>query len=1379
MAILTSPGVSVTVTDESQYGTSGPGTIPLIVIATKTNKYQTGSTTQYATGTSTSNAGKLWLITSQRDALTQFGTPVFYSSGGTVEYDNELNEVGLFTLYEYLGIANQAYVLRADLDLASLIPSTTEPVGEPVPGQSWLDLSKTTFGLFRSNGNTNPAFSWQAKIPHVISNASNLERVTQGYSSNPVITNATTAISGLVAGSLIINGISVAYSATDSLSTIASKINSNAAIGLIKIRAEVFARVGKADLTDSATIGSIYNLRLVSSDVTVGIDLSVSGAGANILTVLGLNPDPDANVILPAQSFGDVDDLAINTLATVDGTFKNEIWEKINVVAGGSTVARWFKIGSTDTTYAGWGWREARPQVITGNIPNPILNNTDACQLKIGSDSALSVTTIGTTVTSFAAKINDLLDAANSGAGTNAYASVYTVGSKKYLRITNFDGTDIQLNDLGNQGDTAGHPFRSSGMPVNNTYWASITGTVANPSFTASQTRTETVSVLTQGSFYKVGDVLTLTGGTAITPSTFTVSTTTAASVAAKPSFRGTNYTVGDTLTWNAATGGIGWTSPLIIQVDSVLPGGLINTVSIVSGSAGSYNSTADVSITADTQTVTNPLATGAQFDVVLGVRTLAIANRGAYSVYVSPLTDIATSTTGFGSNCTVNVTGELIGSEFTIDPGTGVPVTIEVPIAPNNNLTGVKNAINSSSIGIDNGGPIEASIITSGTNNYLKITNNNNTAFSLEDLAGLPLQTAGISAGVTFGRKLVYQGWAPSLTPPSTLADISVNNIWINTTATNQGANYVVKTFNGNIWQQLNTRPSTGTLPMYDSDAAADAGFGGLKQLGSTYVRYNTDAVSPAEATQEIYQWQISGSGSAAWTPLAYTASVTVPSGQPANGTLWYNTALRVDIMVNNGTQWLGYRNYYPATDPNGPLLSSIAPITQSTGAPLVDYDIWIDTAITPYPQIYRYNAITQRWVLIDNTDQTTSQGIVFADARANADGTPTGSTVPSVMVLSNNGIDPDAPDALLYPAGMLLFNTRYSTNNVKEYQSDYFPTLDWSARWVTVSGNRPDGSPYMGSAAQRKVIVKGLQAALAASTDARAEENFFNLIAVPGYPECVDEMIALNVDKKEVAFIVGDTPSKLTSNATDLQNWATNRNNAAETGPDGLTVSSPYAGLYYPWGLGTNLDGSNVLVPPSMMALRTIAFNDQVAYPWFAPAGYNRGLVTGVTSVGYVNSEGDYVPVTLNQGQRDTLYTNKINPIANIPNRGLVVYGQKTLSPVSTALDRINVARLINYLKYQFDLLGKPFLFEPNDQQTRANVTQAFISFMNGMISTRAVYDFAVVCDTTNNTPARIDRNELWIDVAIKPEKAIEFIYIPIRILNTGDPLPGSTVA
>jgi phage tail sheath protein FI len=267
---------------------------------------------------------------------------------------------------------------------------------------------------------------------------------------------------------------------------------------------------------------------------------------------------------------------------------------------------------------------------------------------------------------------------------------------------------------------------------------------------------------------------------------------------------------------------------------------------------------------------------------------------------------------------------------------------------------------------------------------------------------------------------------------------------------------------------------------------------------------------------------------------------------------------------------------------------------------------------------------------------------------------------------------------------------------------------------------------------------------------------------------------MVNLNTDKKDPAFVVVDTPARLTPDGTSVQAWATNANNAPSNGEQGLITASRYAGVYYPWGLATNLDGTEIFVPPSTAVLRTIAFNDQVAYPWFAPAGFNRGLVTAFTSVGYLTSENEYQPVQLNQGQRDVLYENRINPIAFIAGRGLVIYGQKTRSPVESALNRVNVARLVNYLNVQLDNLAKPFLFEPNDQYTRDAVTQTFESFLGDMVALRAVYDFAVLCDETNNTPDRIDRNELWIDIAIKPVKAIEFIYIPLRILNTGDPLP-----
>jgi hypothetical protein len=307
--------------------------------------------------------------------------------------------------------------------------------------------------------------------------------------------------------------------------------------------------------------------------------------------------------------------------------------------------------------------------------------------------------------------------------------------------------------------------------------------------------------------------------------------------------------------------------------------------------------------------------------------------------------------------------------------------------------------------------------------------------------------------------------------------------------------------------------------------------------------------------------------------------------------------------------------------------------------------------------------------------------------------------------MVLSNY-VDSDAPNAELYPAGMMLFNTRYSTYNVKRYVANAFPTLSapyYTWTWETASGNRTDGTPYMGPTAQRAMVSQALNASLVSNQAIRGDAINYNLLATPGYIECLASMIELNTDRKNTAFIIGDPPGELTADTTTLQNWATNANNAAGDGPDGLINHSPYAAVYYPWALGVNLDGTNVFIPPSEMALRTFAYNDQVAYPWFAPAGFNRGLVTGVESVGYLKTDGTYQPVSLNQGQRDVLYINKINPISFIPNRGLVIFGQKTLNPVATALDRVNVARLINYLAYNLNVIAQPFLFEPNDQQTR----------------------------------------------------------------------------
>ena len=304
---------------------------------------------------------------------------------------------------------------------------------------------------------------------------------------------------------------------------------------------------------------------------------------------------------------------------------------------------------------------------------------------------------------------------------------------------------------------------------------------------------------------------------------------------------------------------------------------------------------------------------------------------------------------------------------------------------------------------------------------------------------------------------------------------------------------------------------------------------------------------------------------------------------------------------------------------------------------------------------------------------------------------------------------------------------------------------------------------------AAKRLAIKTALQAEINSNTEVRSEMYEYNIIVCPGYPEVVDELLALSVAVNDEAFVIADTPGN--KSPDEVANWA----NTSER------FNSTSVAYYYPWGLASNLDGNDVFCAPSGIALRTFAYSDSVSELWFAPAGVRRGLVTGVSKVGYitgaVGTPTTFVESNLNQGQRDNLYEfyKNINPIVYFPGRGIIIWGQKTAASAASALDRINVVRLVMYMKRGLRKGAFPFVFEPNDQITRDNLKAAADGFLGDIMIKRGLYDFVTLCDESNNTATRIDRNELWLDVAIKPVKAAEFIYIPIRVLNTGAQMPG----
>jgi len=604
-----------------------------------------------------------------------------------------------------------------------------------------------------------------------------------------------------------------------------------------------------------------------------------------------------------------------------------------------------------------------------------------------------------------------------------------------------------------------------------------------------------------------------------------------------------------------------------------------------------------------------------------------------------------------------------------------------------------------------------------------------------------------------------------------------------------------------------------------------ADAGFS-----ATTAHSYGTYTANSATLIDNLYDLPTgesldssvnTGIMASNWKRLSYTASTSSPTNEPADGTLWYHTATdEADIMAHNGTTWVGYATAYSTTDPNGPQFSATAPTTQSDGTALVTNDLWIDTSdLENYPKLYKYNtsatlsstntanqvAVTTSgaaWELVDKADQTTEDGVVFADARLHttadkADSLSTGGAGTSSTIkdlLSDGFLDPDAPNPDNYPQGIMLWNTRRSGYNVKEYKNSYITTTKYPGsgsaglgnirqsnesvstyfpdRWVTKSSNNADGSGSFGRKAQRKVIVEQLKSEIDTNQAIREDQRGYNVIATPGYPELIQNMINLNTDRNNTAFVVGDTPLRLEGTSTSIQNWANNTASALDNGEDGLVSSSDYLGVFYPSGSTTDNTGKVIVVPPSHMMLRTLANNDNIAFPWFAPAGTRRGVVDNATAVGYIDTaSGEFETISVTESVRDSMHEVKVNPITFFSGAGIVNFGNLTKTSASSALDRINVSRLAVYLRTQLDAIAKPFIFEPNDELTRNEIKGAIESFLLELTGQRALFDFLVVCDDTNNTPTRIDRNELYVDIAIEPIKSVEFIYIPLRIKNTGE--------
>ena len=258
-------------------------------------------------------------------------------------------------------------------------------------------------------------------------------------------------------------------------------------------------------------------------------------------------------------------------------------------------------------------------------------------------------------------------------------------------------------------------------------------------------------------------------------------------------------------------------------------------------------------------------------------------------------------------------------------------------------------------------------------------------------------------------------------------------------------------------------------------------------------------------------------------------------------------------------------------------------------------------------------------------------------------------------------------------------------------------------------------------------------------------------NLVATPGvvrrlHSYVFDKVVDMVEDRQD-AFFIGDI--------TDYNDTIDQATTQAEL------VDSNYAGVYYPW-IKTIDSNTNKLttVPPSTLLPGIYAANDRVAAEWFAPAGLNRGGIVGAVSV--LNR--------LTHAERDTLYEGKVNPIAQFPGEGIVAFGQKTLQDKASALDRINVRRLLIKVKKFVASTSRYLVFEQNTAQTRGRFINTVQPYLEGVQQRQGLYAFRVVMDESNNTPDVIDRNILAGQIFLQPTKTAEFIVIDFNILPTG---------
>jgi len=348
---------------------------------------------------------------------------------------------------------------------------------------------------------------------------------------------------------------------------------------------------------------------------------------------------------------------------------------------------------------------------------------------------------------------------------------------------------------------------------------------------------------------------------------------------------------------------------------------------------------------------------------------------------------------------------------------------------------------------------------------------------------------------------------------------------------------------------------------------------------------------------------------------------------------------------------------------------------------------------------------------------------------------------------------------DAVTLPTDFLIGRTMVDGSPVNSFRCLTLVGNDSTNPSFDLSGGKNgDASDYAGNLSNGTV-----RQALIGTTGGKTgiyaldqEDVPVTMAAVPGVTDQSIQNTLITLAENTQNFLAVVAPPIGMGNAQQAIAW-TNGKASGRT----AAINNSYAAVYWPWVKAFDAyTGSDRWYDPSIYALGQMCYTDEVADPWFAPAGLTRGRLSKPTDV----------EVKLNQGDRDALYGpgNVVNPVTKFTTDGIVIYGQRTAQRAATALDRINVRRLMIYLRRLVLDGTRRFVFEPNDPITWESVRNVLNPALADIQQRRGITAFQVVCDATTNTPLRVDRNELWCKVILKPTKTAEILVFELNLTN-----------